>query len=68
MQSNEVGNIIRNARLEQRITQMELANSLGVSDKAVSKWERGDGYPNITLILKLANILDIDLNELLKGV
>ena len=67
MQSNKVGSAIWKARLEHKITQKELAKYLGVSDKAVSRWERGAGYPNITLILKLVKTLGIDLNKLLKS-
>ncbi len=66
MQSEKVGSIIRKARLEQKITQKQLAEKMDISDKAISKWECGYGNPDISLILKLSNILDIDVRELLK--
>ena len=66
MQNDIVGNIIRKARLEQKMTQKQLADKIGISDKAISKWECGYGNPDISLILKLSNILSIDVRELLK--
>ncbi|MDD4844431.1 MAG: helix-turn-helix transcriptional regulator [Anaerotignum sp.] len=66
MQSEKVGIIIRKARLQQKITQKQLADKMDISDKAISKWECGYGNPDISLILKLSNILDIDVRELLK--
>lgn len=67
MQNVKVGNIIRKARLEQKMTQKQLADKINISDKAISKWECGSGNPDISLILKLSKILDIDVYELLKG-
>jgi transcriptional regulator with XRE-family HTH domain len=49
------------------MTQKELAEKLNITDKAVSKWERGIGYPYITIISKLAEILSVTVNELLNG-
>jgi transcriptional regulator with XRE-family HTH domain len=66
MQNDKVGNIILKARLEQKMTQKQLADKMGISDKAISKWECGSGNPDISLILKLSNILGIDVRELLK--
>ena len=51
------GAMIRRLREEKRITQQQLADRLGVSGKAVSKWETGRGYPDITLIEPLAAAL-----------
>lgn len=65
MQNDKVGNIIRKARLEQKMTQKQLADKMDISDKAISKWECGSGNPDISLILKLSNILGIDVQELL---
>ncbi|WP_010250432.1 helix-turn-helix domain-containing protein [Acetivibrio cellulolyticus] len=67
MQNDKVGNIIRKTRLEQKMTQKQLADKLDISDKAISKWERGSGNPDISLILKLSDILGIDVRELLKA-
>ena len=67
MQNDKVGNIIRKARLEQKITQKQLADKMDISDKAISKWERGSGNPDISLVLKLSYVLGIDVRELLEG-
>lgn len=61
------GAIIKKLREERKMTQLELAEKLHVSDKAVSKWETGKGYPDITLIEALANTLGISVIELLSG-
>lgn len=61
------GNMIKQSREAKKITQAELAQTLGVSDKAVSKWETGRGYPDITLIEPLAKALGISTIELLSG-
>ncbi len=57
--------IIKNKRKEKNLTQEELANLLGVSTPAVSKWESGISYPDITILPPLARVLDTDLNTLL---
>ena len=62
---NEMGRLISSLRKEKNMTQQELANKLNITDKAVSKWERGLSYPDISLIPKLSEILDIDPNKLL---
>lgn len=61
------GNIIKKYREEARLTQTDLAQVLGVSDKAVSKWETGRSYPDITLIEPLAKALGLSAIELLSG-
>lgn len=66
MQRNKAGNIIRKARLEHKMTQKQLADKIDISDKAISKWECGSGNPNVSLIIKLSDILGIDVRELLK--
>ncbi len=66
MQNDKVGNIIRKARLEQKMTQKQLADKMELSDKTISKWECGFGNPDIRLILKLSIVLDIDVLALLK--
>lgn len=49
------------------MTQKELADKLFVSDKTVSKWERGNSMPNVTLLIPIADVLGITVTELLKG-
>lgn len=65
MKDSTAGIIIRQARLTCGMTQKQLAERMGISDKAVSKWERGTGLPDVSLLLSLAEILDIDLRALL---
>jgi len=67
MQNKKVGNIILKARLEQKITQKQLADKMDISDKATSKWECGCGNLDISLILKLSHFLGIDVEKLLMG-
>lgn len=61
------GTIIKRLREKAGMTQLELAEKLQVSDKAVSKWETGKGYPDITLIEQLSGALGISAIELLSG-
>ncbi len=57
--------IIKEKRKELSLTQEQLANQLGVSTPAVSKWESGSSYPDITILPNLAKILKTDINTLL---
>lgn len=61
------GSMIRRLREEKQMTQEQLADILHVSSKAVSKWETGQGFPDITLLEPIANALDISMIELLSG-
>lgn len=61
------GVVIRTLRESKRMTQEELAEKLSVSGKAVSKWETGKGYPDISLLEPLAKALNISVIELLSG-
>ena len=65
MKAEEVGYRIAQARKKQGMTQRELSERLHVSDKAVSKWERGVNYPDISLFDEIAKTLDLSLVELL---
>lgn len=67
MDNKKVGNFIYELRKEKSMTQQDLAELLGVTNKAVSKWERGEGYPEITLIPVIAQSLDVTVDELLHG-
>ncbi len=60
-----IGENIRRLRRERDLTQEEMATHLGISFQSVSKWERGDGYPDITMLPALANYFGISLDELL---
>ena len=61
------GQTIRNLREKKGFTQAELADKLGVSSKAISKWETAKGLPDITLIEPLANALSVSVMELMTG-
>lgn len=58
-------NVIRNLRKQQGLTQEQIADYLGISTPAVNKWEKGNTYPDITLLPALARLLKTDLNTLL---
>ena len=60
-----IGANIRRIRLERNLTQEEIATHLGISFQAISKWERGDGYPDIELLPALAHYFGISVDELL---
>ena len=68
MDCAKIGKVILCLRKEQGMTQRELAERLCVTDKAVSKWERGLGYPDVSLLAKLSQILGADLSALLSGI
>lgn len=61
------GNVIRKLREKNKLTQASLASRLSVSDKTVSKWETGKGYPDITLLEPLANVFNVTVTELITG-
>jgi len=67
MDNIKFGEMIAVMRKENEMTQKELAEKLHVTDKAVSKWERGKGYPEITLLPLIADVLGITASELLNG-
>ena len=62
-----IGKFIAEERKRKGYTQKQLSEKLGISDKTVSKWERGNGFPEVSLLLPLCNELDITVNELLSG-
>lgn len=67
MDPKKTGTIISEARKNMNMTQKELADKLYVSDKAVSKWERGLCFPDISVLIPLTEILNISLYDLLRG-
>lgn len=67
MNSKKTGAFIAELRKEKGLTQRELAQLLNMSDKTVSKWETGEGYPEITIFPGLALALDVTTDELFKG-
>jgi len=67
MNAQTTGIIIKQLRIEKKMTQLELAEKINVTDRAVSKWERGEGCPDITLIHALASILGVSESTILAG-
>ena len=67
MDLKKIGAFISNARKEKGLTQKQLAAEIGVSDKAISRWETGRGMPDTGIMQNLCRILDINVNELLSG-
>ena len=67
MNHEKVGNFIAKLRKEQNMTQKDLADKLFITDRAVSKWERGLSMPDIGLLENLANYLEVSVIEILKG-
>ena len=67
MNYETIGKFISKKRKEKGFTQKELAEKIGVTDKAVSKWERGLGCPDVSILELLANQLDVSILEILKG-
>ena len=66
MQKGTMGMMIASKRKELGMTQMELAEKMGVTDKAVSKWERDLSYPDISSLPKLAEIFGMSVDELMQ--
>lgn len=67
MNQIKIGQFIAEKRKENGFTQMQLAESLGITDRAISKWERGKAMPDYSIILDLCAKLKINVNDLLSG-
>ena len=67
MDQLKIGKFIADCRKRKNLTQIQLAEKLGITDKAVSKWERGVAMPDTSIMLELCDILGISVNELLSG-
>ena len=67
MDYEKIGEFIFKLRKEKNLTQKQLAEKLNVTNKAISKWERGLGAPDVSLLRQLSEILEISVNELLLG-
>ena len=66
MKKDTFGNMVAVLRKEKGMTQLELAEKMGVTDKAVSKWERDLSFPDVSSIPKLAEILEVSVDELMQ--
>jgi transcriptional regulator with XRE-family HTH domain/DNA-directed RNA polymerase subunit RPC12/RpoP len=67
MDQIKIGRFIAERRKKVNLTQAQLAEKLNITDKAISKWERGKAMPDVSLMLELCGILEITVNELLSG-
>ena len=67
MDQIKIGRFIADERKRKEYTQKQLSERLGISDKTISKWERGNGFPEGSLLLPLCAALEITVNELLSG-
>lgn len=67
MDQIKVGKFIAQCRKKNNLTQMQLAEKLGITDRAISKWENGKGMPDSSIMLDLCKELKISVNELLSG-
>ena len=67
MDQEKIGKFIAKCRKAKKITQSELAEQLGVTNRSVSNWENGKNMPDLSLFKPLCEILEITINELLSG-
>lgn len=67
MNYEKIGKFIQEKRKQQGLTQKQLAEKIGITDKAVSKWERGLGCPDVSILELLSDILNVSILEILKG-
>ena len=67
MDQVKIGNFIAECRKKKKLTQMQLAEKLNITDRAISKWENGKSMPDSSIMLDLCNELGISVNELLSG-
>lgn len=67
MNQIKIGKFIAECRKKNNLTQMQLAEKLNITDRAISKWENGKGMPDSSIMLDLCNELKISVNELLCG-
>ena len=67
MDQVKIGRFIAERRKKVNLTQAQLSEKLNITDKAISKWERGKAMPDVSIMLELCGILEISVNELLSG-
>lgn len=67
MNQEKIGKFIASCRKENGYTQASLAEKLGITDRAISKWENGKSMPDVSIMLELCELLQINVNELLTG-
>ena len=67
MNQAQIGEFIAEMRKEKNLTQVELGNILGVTNKTISRWENGNYMPDISIMQQMCSIFDISINELISG-
>ena len=67
MNQNQIGKFIASCRKQKGLTQIQLAEQLNITNRAVSKWETGKSIPDVSIMMELCEILGITVNELLSG-
>lgn len=67
MNNEKTGKLILSLRKEKQMTQSQLAEVLGVSDKTISKWERGAGIPDVSLLVALSEFFKVNIDDILAG-
>ena len=67
MNQQKLGELIYDLRKEKNMTQKQVADLMNISDKTISKWERGLGYPDVSLLPELANLFGVSVDSLLSG-
>lgn len=67
MDQIKTGKFIAKERKDKKYTQRELADKLGISDKTISKWERGTNMPDLSLLVELADYYEVDIREIIDG-
>lgn len=67
MDNQKIGALIYQLRKEKGLTQKQLADLMNISDRIVSKWERGYGCPDVTLLPKLSTLLGVNIENILEG-
>ena len=67
MDCSKVGGVIAQIRKEKNLTQKQLADQLNISDRTISKWERGLGCPDVSLLVELSQLLNVNIKDILSG-
>ena len=67
MDQRKTGALISAARKEKSLTQKQLAEKLGITDKSISKWERGISFPDVSIVEELCQLLNLSVSELFAG-
>ncbi len=67
MDCKKVGILIHGLRKEKKLTQKQLADAMNISDKTISKWERGLGCPDVSLLHELSDVLNVNIEKILLG-